>query len=148
VRCLVYGALAHRRLGDVERVRALLAELAALDGLHGYDGLVHAMASWVAYRDGDLEAAAASGERAVDAWGTERRAGPTLFQWTARFPLVGVELARGRLDAALDQCRAMLDPSQHPLPPELRALVEQAVADGSQEALERALQAAVAIGYA
>jgi predicted ATPase/class 3 adenylate cyclase len=148
VRCLVYGALAQRRLLDVERVRALLVEVRALDGLHGYDGLVHAMASWVAYRDGDLETAAAEGERAVDAWGAEPRGGPTMFQWTARFPLVGVELAGGRLDAALDQCRAMLDPSQHPLPPELRALVAQAVADRSREALERALEAATALGYA
>jgi predicted ATPase/class 3 adenylate cyclase len=148
VRCLVYAVVAHRRLGDVERARRLLAELAAFDELHGYEGLVRANAAWVAYRDGDVEAAAADAELALAVWAAEHRVGPTIFKWTAHFPLVGVELARGRLDPALEHCRAMLDPSQQPLPPALRALVEGAVAAGDRASLERALEAAAALGYA
>jgi predicted ATPase/class 3 adenylate cyclase len=148
VRCLVYAVVAHRRLGDVEDARRLLAELAALDHVHGYEGLVRANAAWVAYREGDLEAAAMEAERALATWSAEHRAGPTIFKWTAHFPMVGVELARGRLDAALEHCRAMLDPSQQPLPPGLRALVEGAVAAGDRASLARALEAAAALGYA
>ena len=148
VRCLVYEAIAQRRLGNVERVRGLLAELAGLDDLHGYDGLVHANTAWVAYRDGEDDAAAAAGERALATWGAEHRAGPTMFQWTARFPLFGVEVARERVDAALEQCRAMLHPSQQPLPAEVLPLVAAAVARGDRVMLERALEAATALGYA
>ena len=60
-----------------------------------------------------------------------------MFQWTARFPLIGVELARGRPVAALEQARALLDPAQQPLPPGLQELVAQAVAEEDEALLER-----------
>jgi predicted ATPase/class 3 adenylate cyclase len=148
VRCLVYEALARRRLGNVERARELLGEVAALENLHGYDGLVEANLAWVAWRDGDLDRAELAAERALSVWRGESRSGPTIFQWTARFPLAGVHLAHGRLDAALEQLRALLDPALHPLPPELCSLVEEAVGDGSRASVERALTAAAALRYA
>jgi hypothetical protein len=148
VRCLVYGALAERRLGNVDRVRALLAELAALEDLQGYDGLVHALQAWVAYRDGDLDVAEEAGRTALTEWDAERRAGPTMFQWTARVPLAAVELERGRVEAAVAQFRELLDPLQQPPPPELLPLVEEAVETGERGSVERALEAARPLGYA
>jgi predicted ATPase/class 3 adenylate cyclase len=148
VRCLVYQVVANRLLGDVERARELLSELAALDDLHGYVGLVQANRAWIALRDRDLAAAAGAAEMALADWETEERSGPTVFQWTARFPMLAVELERGRLEAALEHARVMLDTSQQPLPAELGALVERAVMEGDETLLERALEAAAAIGYA
>ncbi|MGH3110731.1 MAG: ATP-binding protein, partial [Gaiellaceae bacterium] len=147
-RCLVYQVVAKRLLGDVERVRELLSELAALEELHGYAGLVHANRAWLAYRDRDLEGAVAAAELAFVDWATGGRVRPTVFQWTARFPMLGAELERGRPEAALAHARAMLDPSQQPLPPELGELLERAVAEGDKALLGRALEAAAATGHA
>ncbi|MDQ3672389.1 MAG: NB-ARC domain-containing protein, partial [Actinomycetota bacterium] len=148
VRCLVYLAVALRKRGDVEGVRAVLRELEALDELHGYGGIARANQAWVAYRDGDFETARTLAESAIDDWHAEGRAGPTVFQWTARFPLVGIELARGRLEPAIDHARAMLDPSQQTLPDELRTLVARAVEGRDASVLERALAEARSSGYA
>jgi predicted ATPase/class 3 adenylate cyclase len=148
VRCLVYQLVAHRLRGDVERVRRLLSEVARLDDVLGYDGLVHANEAWLAYRDGDLDRVVVEADLAFADWTGRQRSGPSVFQWMARFPMVGVELQRGRLDAALAHARAMLDPSQALLPAELLAPVEAAVADGDRESLTRAFEAAGAAGYA
>lgn len=71
-----------------------------------------------------------------------------MFQWAARFPLLGIELGHGRPDAALEQARAMLDPSQQPLPDELRELLRQADHPCGGESLTRALELARDGGYA
>ena len=116
-RCLVYGSIARRRRNDVEGARSWLLELEAQEELHGYRGLVAANGAWVALRDGDLELATARGEEAFADWHDGVHGSP--FEWTARFPLLAVELARGRLDGAVEHARAMLDESQQPLPEEL-----------------------------
>lgn len=129
-------------------MRALLQELETLDELHGYTGLVRANAAWLAYRDGDDETARALAESALDDWYSEDRSGPTVFQWTARFPLVGIELACSRVESAFDHARAMLDPSQQTLPAELHAFVARAVEEHDAAVLERAVRDSRASGYA
>ena len=148
VRCLVYGVVAHRRRGDLEGAREALRELEMLDDLHGYVGLTSANASWIAYRDGNIDAASEHAHAALADWHAYERSGPTVFQWTARFPLLGVELARGEEQAAMAHARAMLDASQQPLPKELHALCEQAVATSDLSLLSRALEVAKPMGYA
>ncbi len=147
VRCLVYALVAHRRRGDLEGARARLQELEALDDLHGYVGLKSANASWIAYRDGNLDAALEHAHAALADWNRYQRSGPTVFQWAARFPLLAVEVERGRLDAALEQARAMLDPLQQPLPDELRELLQDAVEEGGGDSLTRPLELARDGGY-
>lgn len=147
-RCRVYGSVARRRLNDVERARVLVHELDSQDELHGYRGLTAAVAAWIAYRDGDLELAAKRGEEALADWEPEGRGGSGVFGWTARFPLVGVELARERAEAALEHARALLDPALQPLPPEIGAAVERAVRSGRPEDLRAALEIARPSGYA
>jgi hypothetical protein len=71
-----------------------------------------------------------------------------VFQWNARFPLLAVYLARGDGEAALEQARAMLDPSQQPLPEDVRELVEAADGAGDPGVLARALELARAGGFA
>ena len=148
VRCLVYSLVAHRRHGDLEGAKAALRELEALDDLHGYFGLTSANASWVAYRAGNLDAASEHAHAALADWNRYQRSGPTVFQWSARFPLLAIELDHGRLDAALEQARAMLDPLQQPLPDDLRELLQRAVDEGGGDSLTRSLELARDSGYA
>jgi predicted ATPase/class 3 adenylate cyclase len=147
-RCLVYTLVSRRLRSDVEGARALLVELEALDDLHGYQGLVGGNAAWIAYRDGDLDRATRLAEQALVEWAAEKRGGVTVFQWSARFPLLGVALERGRVEEALAQAEAMLDEAQQPLPARLRELLEPAVRDRDASSLAAALDAARAVGYA
>jgi predicted ATPase/class 3 adenylate cyclase len=147
-RCLVYGAIARRRRNDVEGAREHVRALESQEELHGYRGLVAANVAWIASRDGDLELATARGEDALADWDSEGLAGPRVFAWTARFPLLGVEVRCGRLDDALEHARAMLDESQQPLPDEIAGALTDAVARRAGEQPARALALARSIGYA
>jgi predicted ATPase/class 3 adenylate cyclase len=148
IRCLVYGLIAERRRGNVAGARDRLAQLHALEDLLGYRGLVNANTAWLAYRDGELNKAAAAAEAAIGAWESAERFGPTIFQWTARFPMVGVELERGRAEAAFEHARAMLDPSQQPLPADVADALARAVEEEDSGLLRRALELARATGHA
>ena len=147
MRSLVYGLLVMRRRNDVDRARARLAQLASVDELHGYHGLISACAAWVAHRDGDSDRVVQFGEVALREWGSEGRLGYGVFQWTARFPLLGVALARGDVDGALENARAMLEPSQQPLPDEIADALEHAVTRRDEGDLTRALEIARPGGY-
>ena len=147
MRSLVYGLLVLRRRNDVEAARARLEEFETFEELHGYEGLIGACAAWVAVRDGELDLVTSQADAALDEWGSEGRLGYGVFQWTARFPLLGASVARGEVDAALEHARAMLDPRQQPLPGEIASAVERAVATGLVEDLESALEVARPHGY-
>jgi predicted ATPase/class 3 adenylate cyclase len=147
-RCRVYGIVARRRQGDLEGVREWLRELEAQEELHGYGGLTAASGAWLAYRDGDLDLASARAAEALADWETRGLRGSRVFEWTARFPLLGVALAHEDLAAALEQAHAMLDESQQPLPDEIASALSDAVVLGTSEAFEHALGVARAAGYA
>jgi predicted ATPase len=147
-RCLVYGVIARRRQNDVEGARAWLGDLLAQDELHGYVGLTRACQAWVAYRDGDLELAARCGEEALADWASEGRVGAGVFQWTALFPLLGVAVARGKLDDAVVHAAAILDPSQQSPPSEIASVLRRAVDEGGVEYLSMVLELARSGGYA
>ncbi|MGH2486886.1 MAG: hypothetical protein ACRDHE_12825, partial [Ktedonobacterales bacterium] len=76
------------------------------------------------------------------------------FQWVARWPLIGIALARSQPTAAIADARPLLDPSQQPPPEDLRVTIEAALRawDAGQEdealaLLQRAASAATALGY-
>ena len=146
-RSLVYWLVAKRRLNDVEGARVRLAELEELDELHGYAGLLNANASWIAYRDGDFDRVVHTGEAALADWRSEGRTTASVFQWTALFPLLGVAVARGQLDAAREHASAMLDPSQQPLPDDIASALAVAADKGHLELLSHALELARPGGY-
>lgn len=124
----------------IEVVRALAAELTALDDDYGYGGLAAATRAWLAWRDGNLDAVDLEAGRALAGWSHTEGTGPTVFQWTARFPLIAAELERGRTAPAADHAAFLLDASQQPLPEELAA----ALRDGT---LERAVALGRPLGY-
>ena len=147
-RCLVYALVSRRRRGDVEGARLLLGELEALEDLQRYRGLFHASAAWIALRDGEVERALVMGEAALADWAAEPgRGGPTVFQWSARFPLLAVALARGRTSTAFEHAGAMLDASQQPLAPEVREMLARAIREDRVDQLETALDVARVSGY-
>jgi len=143
-RCLVYSLVVRRKRNDVPAARVRLAEIEAFDELHGYLGLARANAAWIAYRDGDFELATRRGEEALANWRSEGRTGHGTFEWTARFPLLGVAVARGDLDSAGEHARAMIDPSQQPLPDRLARALE----GGAEDCFASALELARETGYA
>jgi predicted ATPase/class 3 adenylate cyclase len=148
IRCLLYDALAQRRLGEVEAVRALDAEVDELEDTYGYGSLILSNRAWLAWRDGELDTAEALATRAVAELSSESHAGVSTFQWVARFPLLAVDVGRGRLDAAAVHAAAMTDESQQPLRPDVRELVEEALRTGTPAAFEHAIEAGRRNGYA
>jgi len=114
IRCLLYDALAQGRLGKVEAVRALDAEIDELEDTYGYCSLILSNRAWLASRAGEIDTAEALATRAVSELSSESHAGVSTFQWVARFPLLAVDVGRGRLT----------DESQQPLRPSVRALLE------------------------
>jgi hypothetical protein len=130
------------------RQRASLdAELAEFEDSYGYTGLISANRAWLAWRDGDVEATQRWGAVALADWPTAKRAGPTVFQWSARFPLLAVAIEDGRLDEAAKQARGMLHETQQPLVSDVRAVLEEAVATGELDAFPRARELARTNGY-
>jgi len=147
IRCLIYAAIAERKLSDVQAVRALDAEIDELEDTYGYDSLIAANRAWLAWRDGNLDATEAFGAIAVADWKSESRSGATIFQWTARFPLLAVDIERDRLDSASTHARAMLDESQQPLRTDVRDALQEAVRGGSRVAFVQAIEVARSYGY-
>jgi predicted ATPase/class 3 adenylate cyclase len=147
IRCLIYEAIAERKLGDVQAVRLLDAEIDELEDTYGYRSLIAANRAWLAWRDGDLEATEALGGAAVADWKSESRSGATIYQWSARFPLLAADVERDRFESASEQARFMLDQSQQPLRADVREAVEEALRTGSRGAFLHAVELAHTYGY-
>jgi hypothetical protein len=138
-RCLVYGSIARRKLGDVSGVQQLDAEIAKVDDTYNYAGLIAANRAWLSWRAGDGDATQQWGTNALEAWGRAGRAGPTVFQWSARFPMLAVDVERGQIDSAAAHARFMLEETQQPLPPDVRTALEDAIRARSAESFEHAI---------
>jgi hypothetical protein len=103
--------------------------------------------AWLALRDGRLQDVEVLGAGALHEWSSERRAGPTVFQWSARFPLLAVDVERGRLDGAGEHARAMLDERQQPLPAEVQVALRAALERGTRRGIRGGGAAGRAGGY-
>jgi len=78
--------------------------------------------------------------------GAEGRTGYGVFEWTARFPLLGVAVARNDVDTATAHAHGMLEQTQQPLPDEIVAALQQAL-DGGDGTFAAALERARRDGY-
>jgi predicted ATPase len=145
--CLVYGSIARRKLEDVQGVQELDAELAKMDDTYSYTGLTAANRAWLSWRAGDGDATKQWGTKALEAWERAGRAGPTVFQWSARFPLLAVDVGQGRIESAAAHARFMLGEAQQPLPPDIRAALEKAARTQTAEAFEHAIVVARSEGF-
>ena len=147
IRCLVYRSIVARKRGDVGAARALDDEIEMLDDTFGYGGLVAANRAWLALREGCEEEVERWGAVALSEWASANRSGPTIFQWTARFPLLAVDVARDRLPSAAGHALRMLDESQQPLPEEVKTTLRVALERETREAFGKAVEAARPAGY-
>ncbi len=115
-----------------------------------YIGAAQGNLCWLAYRAGDLDGAEWHAQAALAHWG--ELAYP--LKWLACWPLLAVELARGRVASAISHARAMLDPVQQRLPEPLMLSLELAIRalddrcpESAREHLTTALAAAEDLGY-
>ena len=149
IQSLTYLGLLLRKREDVEGVAETLDELASFDSRPGYEGLFHANRAWVAWRRGDRGTAEREALEAIGHWTTpDRWYGPVVFQWTARFPLLGVAVAAGDLGTSLAQADAMLDLLVQPLPAPLATALEDARRVGSIRLYDAVVDSARRGGYA
>jgi class 3 adenylate cyclase/tetratricopeptide (TPR) repeat protein len=153
--CLTYLTLVQRKRGQSDEAQRYadqaLVAATALD-LPSYVGTAHANLGWVAWRRGDLVAAATQCRAALEGWAMSQMA--YMFQWTALWPLISMACAEDRLAEAITHARVLLSPLQQCLPLELNALVEAAVQawddqqpEVARRCLAEALALAVATGY-
>ncbi|WP_437765334.1 protein kinase [Sorangium sp. So ce281] len=126
-RCLTYLTVIQRRRNLVEGTESLAKrtlKLARAENVREYAGAALGTLAWSALQRGDLARAEEAGREALACWEPLPLVYP--FQWLARLPLCRVELARGRLEGAIEQVRAVLDPRQQRLPGRLTKLLEAA----------------------
>ncbi|AUX45895.1 hypothetical protein SOCE26_073950 [Sorangium cellulosum] len=126
-RCLTYLTVIQRRRSLVEGAESLAKrtlKLAKAENVREYAGAALGNLAWCALQRGDLARAEEAGQEALACWEPLPLVYP--FQWLARLPLCRVEFARGRLEGAIAQARAVLDPRQQRLPGRLTKLLETA----------------------
>jgi tetratricopeptide (TPR) repeat protein len=146
-RAITYLMATERRSGDViaaERLIPGVLSAAESAELPEYAAMAYATASWVAWRAGDLDRAAAEGERALKIWHEIPNSYPC--DWMAIWPLIGVALHRGEIPRAVELARGLLSRSQNALPRELEELVRQAIDReevGDSRAAARTLETAL-----
>ncbi len=91
-----------------------------------YTALAEANQAWLAFKEGDFEEVLRRGEAALAIWQEDAIKGYPL-RWTALFPLLGVALAKGEDADAVRYARALLAPTERPMPDRLTTLVRAAV---------------------
>ncbi|WP_437644642.1 serine/threonine-protein kinase [Sorangium sp. So ce362] len=126
-RCLTYLTLIQRRRSLVEGTENLARrtlKLARTEDVREYVGAALANLAWCALQHGELARAEETARDALACWDSLPLVYP--FQWLARLPLCWVELSYGRLEDAIAQARAVLDPRQQRLPGRLTKLLETA----------------------
>ncbi|WP_437499230.1 serine/threonine-protein kinase [Sorangium sp. So ce1099] len=149
-RCLTYITLFYRRRRAVAETRHYGQQslsIAEAGNMVEYMAAARANLGWVAYCE------ARKGE-CLDHCGAALRLWAALplvypFQWTARLPLAAAALDAGRLEEVLEHLRAILDPQQQRLPPELTSELEAATGANrpAEDTLRSALMRAMDSGY-
>jgi DNA-binding SARP family transcriptional activator len=146
-RCLTYLCFLHRKRGDAATTERYAHE--SLDAareltMPEYIGAAHGHLAWLAWRHRDHDTCRREGGTALTSWATGQR---YPLQWCARVPLLAASLTQQRVDDALENAAALLDPYQQRLPDELTELLDRAVRAGSDigtaaAALERSVRLA------
>ena len=148
VRCLAYLSAAYRCLGDDSHAENRAHEAKALAtrlNMVEYVAMADANLSWVAWARGDCADAKGLANEALKLWhGMEE---PYGFDWMALWPLVAASLSESCLTEAIEHCRALFGPNQHPLPEDLAEAARQAIESAKNEnetAMQTSLCAALA----
>jgi hypothetical protein len=150
-RCLTFLPFVYRYRGEVERMREVLIRAEAAGACQD-NQILTGQRAWLAWREGRLADAETLGRLALNV--DPRQPESSAFQWVARWPLIGIALARKQHAAAINDARPLLDPSQQPPPEHLRVTIEAALRawDAGQEddalaLLHEAASSATELGY-
>jgi hypothetical protein len=152
MKCLLWSSCAHRREHDVDAVRQLALEAGEITRAFAYAdcaGMVTALLSWVAWKEGRAEEAERLAEEALETWRDHSD-----DQWLCFWPLIAIRLADGRDLLAVEAARRLLGTDQVRLSDELEAAVGSSISawdDGQREQaaqrLGQALRLAEKLGH-
>jgi hypothetical protein len=106
-----------------------------------YVGMARANLAWVAWSEHDLAETEAHGNAALEAY-ADSVFGVFPWEWTARFPLLALALARGQVAEAREHAQAMVADTQQPLGGPLQT----ALSGRGRKSLEQAVALAEAAG--
>ena len=131
VRCLTYLTFIARKRGDIQQVQSY-AERSLLTAttvqMPDYIGAAQANLSWLAWRARNLDAARQHGVAALSAW--QKLPVGYMFEWTGRWPLIGVALLAGDLNQIITHAQVLLDEHQQRPPSVLEAALSSALLIG------------------
>lgn len=130
-RCLTYLTFTARKHGDIEQVqsyaeRSLLS--ATMVQMPDYIGAAQANLAWLAWRAGNIEAVRQHGAEALSAW--QNLPVGYMFEWTGRWPLIGVALLTGDLIEIVTHAQILLDEHQQRPPLALETALASALRIG------------------
>lgn len=147
---LTYLSLLYRLRDRQDLVREYTTRLlraTSVDRMMTYHQVGLANQAWLALKAGDRDTARELAGQAIEYWAAQPT--PYPFEWVARWPLLKIALADGRIDAAVAIARPLLAPLQQQPP----AAIERCLADamtafdqGQRDAAEQLLTRAVAAG--
>ena len=107
-------------------VRALLTQANAIDAAQNNSMLLGHRA-WLSWRDGNSVQAETYARASLEGQQCQQQKESNPFLWVGLWPLMGIMLVQHRTNEAINGVHVLLDPTQHPQPPELRTLLEQAL---------------------
>lgn len=146
-RCYTYLGVLYRLRGDHDRVADLVLQTMASaeeGNLQEYIAAAEANLAWLKWREGDLSATQAHGQKALDIWKTLPVVLP--FWWAAIWPLIDVALTQNEIAEAVEYAGSLLLPDKSRLPNELTAVLQQAInayANNQPETTRTCLQTAL-----
>jgi tetratricopeptide (TPR) repeat protein len=154
-RCWTYLTMLHRqrqRTDAVQRLARKALKVATACQMADYAAAAEANLAWVAWKEGQLDEAAALCHSALARWAPLALVFP--FQWMARWPLLAMALGQGEPGAARVHARALLEPRQQQLPATAQEELERSLEDGGHDRweesaarLHRALELATLNGH-
>jgi hypothetical protein len=125
-RFLAYLTFARRLAVDLQGTRAAALDclqVATSGGIREYIGTARANLAWVAWREADLERAAAECTLALEAWKSISFVYP--FEWLARLVAIALQLVTRDPSDLAAQAARILDASQQLLPQQLTQALER-----------------------
>jgi hypothetical protein len=149
-RCLTYGAVALRHLGDVARCRTeaeKTCELGTRLGMLEYIAMARANLAWVTWQQENYAEAEKLATEALESW--HGMDDPYGFDWMALWPLIAIALRRQDGGAAIGIARRLLVENQHPSSEKLLNVIRKACDEWQNGAQENAtVSLALAMGLA
>ena len=136
-RCLTYLTFVARKRGDIQQVqryaeRSLL--MATTVQMPDYIGAAQANLAWLAWRSRKLDAVRQLGAAALSAW--QKLPVGYMFEWTGRWPLIGVALLAGDLNQIITHAQVLLDEYQQRSPIALETTLSSAIRIGPNGTIE------------